>query len=270
MATAAPSDDPSIADEVRNDLERFYATWMGLLYPRQRGTEHSVLGKWTPDSPVGMVKYRAWGALGLLVLAVGYPLTVLGFATRFYSRKFDHLAVKIGLIGIVVLTGLIWAALAVAARAQFEPGGFAAVLAAAVVATVASAIAVVFTYRGGRFWTVTVGYPAAMTAIFLPPAVAALFSTGIAADVYPTGERLARWLLAEVAPNDIAARLKGRLDFDPQQGIASESGRVLLTLGVAHILLWFAISVPLGWLLGIVVTLADVIRPSGRSDEDDD
>jgi hypothetical protein len=240
---------------------------MGLLFPRQRGTEHSVLGKWTPETTAGTIKYRLWSALGVVVLAIGYPLAVLGFATRFYSRKFDHLAVKIGLLGIVVLTGIVWGGLAVVARTQLAPGAFAALVAAAAVATVASAVAVLFTYRGGRFWTVAVGYPAAMTAIFLPPAVAALFSTGVEQSVYPVGERLARWLLAEVVPGDVAADLKGQLGFDAEQGITSQSGRVLLTLGVAHVLLWFAISIPLGWLLGTVVTLADFVRPSGRDSE---
>jgi hypothetical protein len=32
--------------------------------------------------------------------------------------------------------------------------------------------------------------------------------------------------------------------------------------GVAYVLLWFAVAVPLGWLLGGVVALADLVRPA--------
>ena len=32
--------------------------------------------------------------------------------------------------------------------------------------------------------------------------------------------------------------------------------------GVTYVLLWFGISVPVGWLLGTVVTLADLVRPA--------
>jgi hypothetical protein len=107
-----------------------------------------------------------------------------------------------------------------------------------------------------------------MTAIFLPPVVAAAFSTGVAADVYPTGEHLARWLLEDVLGRwGYEDRLKSRFDFDRQQGLSTESGSLLLTLGTAHILLWFAISVPLGWVFGIVVSLANLVRPT-PDDED--
>jgi MFS family permease len=34
------------------------------------------------------------------------------------------------------------------------------------------------------------------------------------------------------------------------------------------VLMWFGIAVPLGWLLGILVTLADLVRPKGDGDED--
>jgi hypothetical protein len=271
MATVRAGDDRSILDDVRYDVDRFHAAWMSLRFPRQLGTEHSVLGKWKPESTREVLSYRLWSALGVVLVAVGYPLAILGFGTRFYSRKFDSLAVKLGLIGVVVCTGVIWGGLTLLARTRLDEAGFLAVAAAAVVATVASAIAVVFTYRGGRLSTVAVAYPAAMTAIFLPPAVAAVFSTGVATDVYPTGEGLARWLLEDVLGRwGYEERLKSRFSFDSQQGLSTESGSLLLTLGAAHVALWFAISVPLGWILGIVVSLANLVRPAAPDDDDDD
>lgn len=270
MERTAGSDERSIVEDVRYDVGRLHAAWMSLRYPRQFGTEHSVLGKWQPETTREVIGYRCWSALGVLLVGVGYPLAVLGFAARFYSEKFDSLAVKLGLIGVVVLTGVLWGGLTLLARAQLSETGFLAVGAAAGAATVAAAIAVVFTYRGGRPSTILVAYPAAMTAIFLPPAVAAIFSTGVATDVYPTGERLARWLLEEgLGRLGYEDRLKSRFDFDSQEGLSTESGSLLLTLGTAHVLLWFAISVPLGWLLGIVVSLANLVRPTAEDESDD-
>jgi hypothetical protein len=34
--------------------------------------------------------------------------------------------------------------------------------------------------------------------------------------------------------------------------------------GITYVFLWFGISVPLGWILGILVTLADFVRPTGE------
>jgi hypothetical protein len=33
--------------------------------------------------------------------------------------------------------------------------------------------------------------------------------------------------------------------------------------GLAHVIIWFGASVPVGWVLGFVVTLADLVRPTG-------
>ena len=30
----------------------------------------------------------------------------------------------------------------------------------------------------------------------------------------------------------------------------------------AHVIIWFVVSFPVGWILGIVVTLADLVRPT--------
>jgi hypothetical protein len=34
--------------------------------------------------------------------------------------------------------------------------------------------------------------------------------------------------------------------------------------GAAYAVLWFAFSVPVGWFLGLLVTLANVVRPTGE------
>ncbi len=234
---------------VRVDLVRLHETWMELLFPRQRDPEHSVLGKWQPTTTSGRVAYRLWGAVGVPVVGVLYPLLLLGFATRFYSRRFDSVETRLGLGGVVLLAVVVWGALTVLARFQFSTEGFLAVAAASAVAVVSAGLAVVFSRVGGRATTVLIAYPFAMTAIFLPPVVAAVFGLD-PAGVLPSTKDLAR-TVRDALPAAISDPITDRFDFT----------------NVTLVLIWVLISVPLGWLLGAVVTLADLVRPADDEDE---
>jgi hypothetical protein len=93
---------------------------------------------------------------------------------------------------------------------------------------------------------VAFAYPLATTAIFLPPVVAALYSPVVAAVVLPTSQSLALWLL------------NGPLSLFGVAGFLQSTFRLV---GFAYLAMWFAIAVPLGWVTGSLVTLADVVRP---------
>ena len=228
------------------DLRRLHETWMELVFPRQRESAHSVLGKWTPNTTTGWIGYRLWGAIGVFVVALLYPLALFGFMTRFYARKFDGTATRIGILGVVAISIVLWGALTVFARLRFSFAGFVAVGAAGIVATVSAALAVVFSRVGGRATTVLLGYPFGTTAIFLPPVVAALYSPTLANAVFPQSESLAIWILDNVL----------------YVGGINEYLRSQYSLrGLGYVGMWFGIAVPLGWILGSVVTLADLIRP---------
>lgn len=246
-----------VVDAVRVDLIRLHETWMELLFPRQRTAKHSVLGKWEPSTTADRAKYRAWSALGVPVVGLLYPLLLVGLATRFYARRFDSAATRIGLVGVVVVTILAWGTLTLLARAQFgaDARGFYAVLAASVVAVVSSALAMTFRAKGGRFVTVLLAYPFGMTTVLLPPVVAALFSPAIG-DIVLTGSvPLAEWLLDKVFfVGGFDEYLRTNYDLD-QWG------------GLGYVILWFVVAVPLGWALGILVSLANLARPSGESDD---
>ena len=255
MATEDRSRD-GLVDGVRVDLVRLHETWMELLFPRQRTATHSVLGKWKPSSTADRAKYRVWSALGVPLVGLLYPLLLVGLATRFYARRFDSAATRIGLVGVIVLTTVVWGGLTLLARVQFGANarGFYAVLAASVVAVVASALAMTFRAKGGRFVTVALAYPFGMTAILLPPVVAALFSPTVG-DVVLTGSvPLAEWMLDRVFfVGGFDEYLSENYDLD-QWG------------GLGYVIMWFVIAVPLGWLLGILVSLANLARPSGEED----
>ncbi len=239
----------SIVGGIRIDLKRLHETWMEIVWPRQRDAGDTVLGKWKPSSGPQLALYRAWSALGVPVIALVYPLVLLGAVIRFQTRRIDGTATSLGVVGVVLLSLVVWGALTALARFQFQlaTGGFVAVAAASGVATLSAALAVGTHRVDGRFTTVLLSYPFAMTAIFLPPVVAALFSPDIADLVLPGSREFANVLL------DTVARPVGLYDFFTDNFSIE---------GAGYALMWLGISVPLGWLLGLLVTLADVVRPT--------
>lgn len=252
MATEGSIDERAgVVDGIRVDIVRLHESWMELLFPRQRGTAHSVLGKWKPSTTLDRAKYRAWGALGVLVVSILYPLALFGFATRFYARRLDSVEARFGLLGVLLLSVLVWGGLTALARIRFDPAGFYAVAAASVVAIVAAGLSVIFYRLDGRPVTVLFAYPTAVTALFLPPVVAALYSPALSEAIFPGSTTLAAWLLDNVAPGRLAAYLRSNFDLE----------------GLAYVAMWFGIAIPLGWVLGIMVALANVVRPA---DSDDD
>lgn len=228
------------------DLKHLHESWMELVYPRQRSTDHTVLGKWTPRTRRGWAGYRLWAAIGLAIVLVLYPLGLLGLALRFHTRRIDSTATRLGLAGVMLLTLVVWGVLTVVARVQFSTEGFLAVLAAGVVATLSAGVAVLARQFGGRATTVAVAYPAGMTTFFLPPVVAALYSPTIASVVFPQSTSLARWILDTfLAVGGLNEVLRSWWDLE----------------GTAYVGMWLAISVPLGWLLGTLVSISGLARP---------
>ena len=245
------STQEGLVGAIKIDLVRLHETWMEFIYPRQRGAENTVLGKWTPDGGAEAFFYRLWSAVGVPVVGLVYPLVLVGYFIRFQSRRVNVTAERLGLVGVLLLFVLLWGALSTLVRfvapGSFVSGGVVAVLAASAVAVVAAGLSYGFWRLGGRVTTVLLAYPFAMTAIFLPPVVAALYSTALADVVLSGTDSLAVWFVQE-GPD-----LFGLTDYLVDQFDLE---------GVAYVLLWFAIAVPLGWLLGGVVTLADLVRPT--------
>jgi hypothetical protein len=234
-----------LIDAIRIDVARLHATWMELVFPRQLDPS-SVLGRWEPETGGQKAAYYAWAALGIPLVMIGYPLLLLGFATRYYAGKLDSATTRLGIVGVVLVAAVAWGLLTVGAWVrQFSTSGLIAVAAAGGVATVSAGLAVVFSRRGGRLTSVLFAYPAATTALFLPPVVAALYSPALAG-VLTGSTNLAIWILDNVLT-------VGGLNEIIRSRFALE--------GPAYVAMWFGIAVPLGWLLGAVVALADVIRP---------
>jgi hypothetical protein len=239
--------EPGLIGAIRIDLQRLHAAWMELIFPQQLDPGR-IVGKWEPEEGAETVAYLAWAVLGAPVVGLVYPLLLAGFALRFYARKVDAATARIGLIGVLGVSVLAWGGLTAAAYLRnFPVRGLIAVGAAGLVATIAAGIALFASKRGGRSLSILVAYPAAVTAFLLPPVVAALYSPVLADVVFAGSRTFAIWLLDNVlSVGGIAAFL--RAEFQLQ--------------GVAFVLMWFGIAVPLGWLFGLLIGLANVIRPA--------
>lgn len=234
-----------LVEGMKIDVVRLHETWMELVFPRQRTAVHTVLGKWQPRTRGDRIKYRFWSALGVPLVAFLYPLLLVGFAVRFNARRFDTATARLGIVGVVLITALLWGGLTALARVRLEFSGFVAVGAASAVAVVSAGLAAMFTRVGGRGTTVAFAYPFAMNAVFLPPVVAALYDPSLSG-VLERSESLAIFIL------DTLLYVYG----------INEYLRANFSLeGIGVVLMWIAIATPLGWFLGLVVTLADLIRP---------
>lgn len=207
-------------------------------------------GKLRPDGRV-----LPLGNFGAPLVAVAYPLLLVGFATRYYAAKLDSAVARFGVLGAVIVATVVWGSLTLLAHFQLPTEVMLGIGGASVVAVVAAGLAAGFSKVGGRFVSVLLAYPFAMTAIFLPPVVAALLTPSISDVILDPSYELARWILDTfLAVGGINETLRGAFDlntFGQQWGVT----------GLGYVLMWVGISVPLGWFLGVLVALANLIRP---------
>lgn len=232
---------------VKIDLARLHGAWMELVFPRQRGRGHSVMGKWKPETLPQSIAYYAWSTIGALGILLGYPLTVVGLAIRYYASKLDSTRTRLGIVGVTLLAIVVWGILTVVAHLRLPLEETLAVGAASSVAVVSTALAAICSKYGGRAVTVLFAYPFAMTALFLPPVVAALVTPALDPYVLEPSYDLAAWLLENVL-------FVGGLNEYLWENYQLE--------GAAYAGMWLGFSFPLGWLLGVLVALANVVRPS--------
>ena len=243
-----------IVGAVKTDLQRLHGAWMELVFPRQRGRGHSVMGKWEPETLPQTIAYRLWSAVGTIGLLLLYPLTVLGFATRYYAAKLDSTRTRLGIVGVtlIALVGwglltLAWGVMSYMEQVDIPIASVLAVAAASGVAVVSTALAAACAKFGGRGLTVALAYPFAMTSLFLPPVVAALVTPALEPYVLEPSYDFAAWMLANpLSIGGINEYLWANYELE----------------GAAYAAMWFGLSFPLGWFFGVVVALANLVRPS--------
>lgn len=244
----ATSGRPGLAGAVAIDLRVLHETWMAVLFPRQRDTRGTALGKWKPETPPGRVAYYLWALVGAPVVAVVYPLLLAGYIVRYQARQVGAVGLRLGLAGVVLLFALVWGGLtglAVLQSGAFEEGAVTALALASGVAVVSAALSYLCWRVDGHTTTVLLAYPFAVTAIFLPPVVAALFWPPLAG-LIEWSDEVAFWVTNEGPdPLGVVSWLEATFDRQDED----------------HVLIWFVASFPVGWALGLLVTLADLVRP---------
>jgi len=226
---------------------------MEVFFPRQRGRGHSVMGKWKPETLPQALGYYSWYLLGAIGLLLVYPLAVFGFGTRFYASKLDSTVTRLGIIGVTLLAIVVWGVLSLLAWLKLPWDSFIAIGAASVVAVISTTIAAASSKYGGRWLTVLLAYPFALTAIFLPPVVAALFTPSLQPHILDPSYDFAAWLLDNVL-------FVGGLNEYFRENFSLE--------GAAYAAMWFGFSVAIGWLFGLLVSLANLVRPAPESDDE--
>lgn len=239
---------------VKVDLMRLHGAWMEVFFPRQRGRGHSVMGKWKPKTIPQMITYYSWYVLGALAVLVPYPFVIFGLATRYYAAKLDSARTRLGIVGVTVLAIVVWGALTAAwwamsilEQVNIPFDAVLAVAAASSVAVVSTALAATCTKYGSRTVTVLLAYPFAMTALFLPPVVAALVTPSLEPYVLEPSYDFAAWLLDNVlVAGGLNEYLRAKYELE----------------GAAYAAMWFGFSFPTGWFLGLLVALANVVRPT--------
>lgn len=236
--------------DIKFDFVRLHETWMELVFPRQRTNTHSVLGKWRPRTQGDKIKYRIWAGLGVPVVGLLYPLLLLGFAVRFNARRIDIARARLGIFGVVILAAVLWGIFTAATYLRLALEGSMAVAVASSIAVVSAGFAALFARFGGRTTTVIFAYPMAMNALFLPPVVAALYDPSLNV-VLERSTEIAIFLLDEVLTEPVSVYLRENYVLE----------------GYGYVYMWTGIATPVGWFLGFVVTLADLVRPN-RTEED--
>ena len=251
MATARGGN--MLLQAIRVDLRRLHDAWLGIFFPIDQ--THSVLGRWRPKTRGKLFAFRIWWAIGAPLVGILYPFVLAGFAIRFYALRLDSTARRIGIIGVVGAFVVGWGILSLIALIQLPTHAFIAVFVAAIVATISAALSYVFTRIGGRATTVVLAYPFAVTAFFLPPVVAALVTPALEPHVLEPSYDFAVWILDNLlAVGGINSLLREHFTLE----------------GAAYAAMWFGIAVPVGWFLGILVTLANIARPKTPDKDESD
>ncbi|MFB6169435.1 MAG: hypothetical protein ABEJ43_11420 [Haloferacaceae archaeon] len=239
--------DSELVTAVRADLRRLLAAWRGLLFSVD-GPSHPVRSQWRPQSTGDRLAFWAWSVLGSALIVVVYPFVVVGFWVRYTTRRLGRVATGLGLLTVVAVVAVAWSALTALAWGSLPTAGFEAVLAASVVATASTGLAWGTARTGGRGLTVLAAYPFAVAAVFLPPVTAALVSPALGEIILPRSTSLAAWLLDNVlVVGDLGAVIRRQFDLS----------------GVAFVGMWSGLAVPVGWGLGLLVAVADAVRPRG-------
>jgi hypothetical protein len=166
---------------------------------------------------------------------------LLGFIDKWKTLTGTHMRSMTVVAGI---TCVFWGISIIYGMVQFGPTGLVALVSASAIAVMTAAVATLFYHAPGRIKTVSLAYPFVFNTIFLPATAIALYEPaldGLLAQNIQIAEFIASSILGP-----LGVEMFFRTTFDLNGG--------------AHLLMWFAISFPIGWTIGLVVVGVEEVR----------
>ncbi|WP_155120792.1 hypothetical protein [Haloarcula sp. K1] len=132
------------------------------------------------------------------------------------------------------VTLLFWGTGIIAGAFKYGTSGLTALIGASLIAVVTGAVATLFYLAPGRVKTVAIAHPFAISTLFLPTTVIALNEIAFSGFLYFS------WLIVEFTNNTFLAPI----------GLETFFRTTFDLEGSNYLLLWFAISFPVGWTFG--------------------
>lgn len=228
-----------------SDARILHNYWMDMLYKRHTDP-HPVVGKYRPEEKIELAVYHIWSVIGIGFVMLAYPISYVGILTKIYCvDKVTGFVESHGIVKSLILLGVLWTTLS-GLSYLFQPTETTyAVVASSVVAMVSAIVSYLCYVTGDNRIKVALGYPAAYTAILLPPVVFSVLSPIFGESILELTTDIAVYLQNTVA-KPIGLRQFFSDNFD--------------LVGISYVILWLNFSFVLGWITGIPVQLAKIIR----------
>lgn len=235
-----------VISSIRADLYRLYSTWMSMRYPRF-DNPHSVVGKYNPDGFSDTALYYSWSLIGAIWAILLYPFVLIGLGLNLVGSGLKSAVYRLGFIGTSIVILISWGGLVGGMIYLYGFQDSISVILSVAVSIIAVIVAAAsHKYLGSR-GMVLVGYPAIYTALFLPPITAAVVSPDVGGDILRQSVLFAEYILNTFAsPLSIENWLRSTFEL----------------AGIYHIVLWFSISIVLGWVSGGFMKLSNLARPN--------
>jgi hypothetical protein len=227
---------------IQRDIKTVHSYWMSTLFDNQNQT-HPVAGKKIPTDKLQMSIYFIWSGLGYPVSVIGYLLAVVGNVIKIFVDRIVSKADEWGISSVFVLALLSWMIVGVVVFYLYGQEDAIAFAVSSTISLLFLIISFVSREIASVKTTVVIAYPAAYTAVFLPPVSAALIVPEIASTVFPLSTDVANYILNSLVFDSLENFLRSTFNL----------------IGFSHLILWSAISVTLGWLTGISVKSAELV-----------
>jgi hypothetical protein len=125
-----------------------------------------------------------------------------------------------------------WSLSLIYGAARFGASGFTALFGASLIAVISAGLSALFYLSPGRRNTDVLGFPFAFTTVFLPPTVIALYEPQLSGLLWQS-KLFAEFLLETIfAPIGLEGFLRSSFNLE----------------GESHLIMWFILSFPFGWL----------------------